>query len=148
MPKTIRQYVFLTYTVWLGIPQRDFMPWNVDLRIAVFCYISLYSIQTRTSAHYKKHWFFNIGSKRRVYYGDKMQKDNMRQACGMCGTKSDEFTGKHEGNKPVGRPRRNFENNIKVDLTEVWLEGMRWIWRRTGNKSRALVYMVINFRVP
>jgi len=34
-----------------------------------------------------------------------MQEDNMRQAYVMCGRKSDEFTGKHEGNRPVGRPR-------------------------------------------
>jgi hypothetical protein len=35
-----------------------------------------------------------------------MQKDDIGQACIMCGTKSDEFTGKREGNRPVGRPRR------------------------------------------
>ena len=61
----------------------------------------------RTSAHSKKHGFFNMDSKRgRIYWGDQMQKDDMGQACIMCGTKSDDFTGKHEGNRPVGRPRR------------------------------------------
>jgi hypothetical protein len=35
-----------------------------------------------------------------------MQKDDMGQACIMCGIESDEFTGKHEGNRPVGIPRR------------------------------------------
>ena len=35
--------------------------------------------------------------------------------------------GKPEGKRPLGRPRRRWEANIKVDLQEVGCEGMDWI---------------------
>jgi len=35
--------------------------------------------------------------------------------------------GKSEGKRPLGRPRRRWENNIKMDLQEVRCEGMDWI---------------------
>jgi hypothetical protein len=37
------------------------------------------------------------------------------------------LVGKPEGNKPLGRPRRRWEVNIKTDLQEVECEGMDWI---------------------
>jgi hypothetical protein len=44
--------IILSYTVWLGILSRDFTPWNLDLRIAIFCNISLYFVQdTYVSTH-------------------------------------------------------------------------------------------------
>ena len=35
--------------------------------------------------------------------------------------------GKHEGKRPLGRPRRRWEDNIKMDLQEVGCGGMDWI---------------------
>ena len=36
-------------------------------------------------------------------------------------------------NKPFGRPRRRWEDNIKMDLQEVgWVVGTGWSWLRTG----------------
>jgi hypothetical protein len=35
--------------------------------------------------------------------------------------------GKHEGKRPMGRPRRRWEDNIKMDLQEVGCGGMDWI---------------------
>ena len=35
--------------------------------------------------------------------------------------------GKHEGKRPLGRPRRRWEYNIKMDLQEVGFGGMDWI---------------------
>jgi hypothetical protein len=32
-----------------------------------------------------------------------------------------------EGKRPLGRPRRRWENNIKMDLQEVGYQGMDWI---------------------
>jgi hypothetical protein len=42
------------------------------------------------------------------------------------------FVGRPEGRRPLGRPRRKWEDNIKMDLQEVgW--GMDWIgWLRIG----------------
>jgi len=37
------------------------------------------------------------------------------------------LVGKPEGKKPLGRPRRRWENNIKMDLQEVGSRGMDWI---------------------
>ena len=37
------------------------------------------------------------------------------------------LVGKAEGKKPLGRPRRRWENNIKMDLQEVEFGGMDWI---------------------
>ena len=34
---------------------------------------------------------------------------------------------KPEGKRPLGRPRRRWEDNIKMDLQEVGCEGMDWI---------------------
>jgi hypothetical protein len=35
--------------------------------------------------------------------------------------------GKHEGKRPLGRPRRRWEAIIRMDLQEVGCEGMDWI---------------------
>ena len=37
------------------------------------------------------------------------------------------LVGKPEGKIPLGRPRRRWEDNIKMDLKEVGCEGMDWI---------------------
>ena len=37
------------------------------------------------------------------------------------------LVGKHEGKRPLGRPRRRWEDNIKMDLQEVGFGGMDWI---------------------
>jgi hypothetical protein len=50
------------------------------------------------------------------------------------------LVGKPEGNRPFLRPRRRWENNIKMDLQEVGCGGMDWInltWNR--DRWRALV---------
>jgi hypothetical protein len=37
------------------------------------------------------------------------------------------FVGRPEGKRPLGRPRRRCENNIKMDLREIALGGIDWI---------------------
>ena len=37
------------------------------------------------------------------------------------------LVGKAEGKRPLGRPRRRWEDNIKTDLKEVGCGGMDWI---------------------
>jgi hypothetical protein len=37
------------------------------------------------------------------------------------------LVGKPEGKRPMGRPRRSWEDNIKMDLQEVGCRGMGWI---------------------
>ena len=59
------------------------------------------------------------------------------------------LVGKLEGKRPLGRPRRRWEDNIKIDLQEVG--GDFWDWMELAqNRDRwqALVSTVMNFRVP
>ena len=43
------------------------------------------------------------------------------------------LVGKPEGKKPLGRPRRRWEDNIKVDLQQVGgVVGTGWSWLRIG----------------
>ena len=57
--------------------------------------------------------------------------------------------GKPEGNRLLGRHRRKWEDNTKMDLQEVRCEGMDWI-DLAQDKDRwwALVNAVMNIRVP
>ena len=59
------------------------------------------------------------------------------------------LVGKPEGNRPHGRPRRRWEDNIKMDLQEVGCWGMDWIdlVQRRG-RWPALVTAVINLWAP
>jgi hypothetical protein len=45
------------------------------------------------------------------------------------------LVGKPEGRRPLGRPRRRWVDNIKMDLREIGWDGMvwtGWIWLRIG----------------
>jgi len=56
--------------------------------------------------------------------------------------------GKSEGNRPLGRPRNRWENNIKMDLQEVGCGGMDWIeLAQDRDRWRTLVTAVMNLGV-
>jgi hypothetical protein len=56
---------------------------------------------------------------------------------------------KPEGKRPLGRPRRTWEDNIKMDLQEVGCGSMAWIeLAQDRNSWRALMKAVMNLRVP
>jgi len=59
------------------------------------------------------------------------------------------LVGKPEGKSPLGRPRRRWEDNIKIDLEEVGCGGMDWIeLAQDTDRWWALVNAVMNLRVP
>ena len=49
--------------------------------------------------------------------------------------------------RPLGRPRRRWEDNIKMDLKEEGCGGMDWIDLAQDSRCRALVNAVVNLRV-
>jgi hypothetical protein len=56
---------------------------------------------------------------------------------------------KPEGKRPPGRPRRRWEDNIKMDLEEVGCGGMDWIdLAQDRDRWWALVNEVMNLHVP
>jgi hypothetical protein len=56
---------------------------------------------------------------------------------------------KSEGKRPLGKPRRRWQDNIKMDLQELGCGGMDWIdMTQDRDRWRALVKVVMNIRVP
>ena len=61
------------------------------------------------------------------------------------------LVGKPEGTRPLGRPRRRWVDNIKMDLQEVGCGGMDWLelaQDRDRDRWRALVNAVMKLGVP
>jgi hypothetical protein len=59
------------------------------------------------------------------------------------------LVGKPEGKRPLGRPRRRWIDNIKMDLLEIRLNVVDWICLAQDRyRFRALVNSVMNLRVP
>jgi hypothetical protein len=59
------------------------------------------------------------------------------------------LVGKPEGKRPLGRPRRRCEDNIKIDIQEMECERMDWIdLAQDRDRWRAVVNAVMNLRFP
>jgi hypothetical protein len=59
------------------------------------------------------------------------------------------LVGKSKGKRPLGRPRRRWEDNIKMDLREIEADGTNWIRLAQDRvRGRAFVNTVMNLRVP
>jgi hypothetical protein len=75
--------------------------------------------------------------------------------CGACDTNGEKRTvsrllvEKPEGRRPLGRPRRRWLDNIRMELVEVGWGDMDWIGlAQDRDRWRALVNSVSNLRVP
>ena len=59
------------------------------------------------------------------------------------------LTGKSTGKRPLGRPRRRWEDNIRTDLEEIGINAENWVdSAQDRNYWRALVNAALNLRVP
>jgi hypothetical protein len=59
------------------------------------------------------------------------------------------LVGMPEGKRPLGRHRHRWEDNIKMDLKEIGIDGSNWIQRAQDRVHwRAVVNTVINLRIP
>jgi hypothetical protein len=58
------------------------------------------------------------------------------------------LVGKPKGKKPLGRPRRWWDDNIRMNLREIGWGGMDWIDLADRERWRALVNTVMDLQVP
>jgi hypothetical protein len=76
----------------------------------------------------------------------------MGRACSTNVEKGNAYrilVGMPEGKTPLGRPRRRWVDNIKIDLREIGWDGMDWIdLAQNRDQWRALVDTVMNLQVP
>jgi hypothetical protein len=76
----------------------------------------------------------------------------MGEECSTNGGKRNAYrivVGKPAGKRPMGRPRRRWVNNIKMDLREIGWDGVDLIdMAQARNQWRALVNTALNLRVP
>jgi hypothetical protein len=82
----------------------------------------------------------------------KIETNEIGRACGMYGEDRGVYrvlVGKPEGKRPLGSPRRRWDDNIKMDLQEVGGGRGDWMVLAQDRDSwRALVGTVRDFRVP
>ena len=58
-------------------------------------------------------------------------------------------TGKITGKRPLGRPRRRWEDNIRIDLAEIGINAGNWVdSAQDRDFCRAVVNAALNLRVP
>jgi hypothetical protein len=81
-----------------------------------------------------------------------IKEDEMGRECCKNGDKRNAYrivVGKSECKRPLGRPRRRWVENIKMDLREVGWDGMDWIdLAHDRDQWRALANTVISLPVP
>jgi hypothetical protein len=59
------------------------------------------------------------------------------------------LVGRPEGKRPMGRPRRRWEVNIKLDFREIGIDGANWIQLAQDSVQWwAFVKTMMNLRVP
>jgi hypothetical protein len=59
------------------------------------------------------------------------------------------LVGRPEEKRPLGRPRRRWEDNIKMDLREIGINEAKWIrLAQDRDQWRDFVSTVMNLRVP
>ena len=79
---------------------------------------------------------------------DKIKKNEMGGACSVYGGSRGIYrvvVGKPERKRSLGRPRRRWEDNIKMDIQEVECGGMDWMkLAEDRDRWRALLNAVIN----
>jgi hypothetical protein len=68
----------------------------------------------------KYYFIYMIKSRRMIWAGYVARMREKRNACRI-------LVRKPEGKKPLGRPRRRWVDNIKMDVREIGWDGVDWI---------------------
>jgi hypothetical protein len=83
-----------------------------------------------------------IKARKMRWAGHVARKGEVRGACII-------LVGRPEGRRPLGRLRRRWEDNTKMDLWEIWFGDVDWIHlAQNRDRWRAVVNTVMNLRVP
>jgi hypothetical protein len=91
---------------------------------------------------YSSPSIIRIMRSRRIWAGHVARMGEKRNAYRL-------LVGKPEGRRPLGRPRRKWVDNIRMDLVEVGWGDVDWIGlAQDRDRLRALVNSVLNLRVP
>jgi hypothetical protein len=98
----------------------------------------VYCAQLRGSTRLIRQIFINVGNSG-LYSARTGEKRNVYRL----------LVGKPEGKRPLGRPKRMWIDNIKIDLLEIGISVVYWIGLAQDRyRWRALVYSVMNPRIP
>jgi hypothetical protein len=97
------------------------------------------------------HITLRVPSKTKYNQNYKAEQDEVGGTCGTNGEKRIVYrllVGKPEGKRSLGRPRRRWIYDIKMDLLEIGLSVVDWIsLAQDRYRWRALVISVMNLRV-
>jgi hypothetical protein len=58
------------------------------------------------------------------------------------------LVGRPKGRRPLGRPRCRWEDNIKMDLGEIGIDGVNWIWLAQDRVQWQAFVNTMNLWVP
>jgi hypothetical protein len=95
------------------------------------------------------HGFYSSPSIVRVIKAGRMRWAGHVARMGQMRGAYNISVGSPKGRRPLGRPRRRWEDNIKMDLRETGFGDVDWIhWAQDRDRWRALVNTVVNLRVP
>jgi hypothetical protein len=103
---------------------------------------SIYETRPSTELHSSPNIVRVIKSRRMRWEGHVARMGEGRGVYRVSG-------GRPEGKRPLGRPRRRWKFNIKMDLREMGIDGENWIQLTQDRvQCRACVNTVMNLRVP
>jgi hypothetical protein len=117
------------------------------IQLFVILHILLYSVEKQTSKIFRKVYRKEVNTVR-VIKSRRMKWEghvaSMEEGRGVYRV----LVGRSEGKKPLGRPRCRWEDNIKMDLREIGIDGANWIWLAQDRfQWWAFVSMIMNLRV-
>jgi hypothetical protein len=111
--------------------------------------VSLFIVYLITLSVVKLHNLYSSPSKIKVIKSRRMRWAGQVARMGEKRNAYRILVGKPEGKRPLGRPRRRWVGNIKMDLRDIGWDGVDWIdMAQDMDQWRVLVNVVLNVLVP
>jgi hypothetical protein len=117
-------------------------------------YLKVHYVQYRDKGGWRKlhneelHGLYSSPSTVRVIKARRMKWAGHVARMGVGGAYNI-LVARPEGRRPLGRPKRRWEDNITIDLREIGFGDVDWIyWAQHRDRWRSLVNTVMNLRVP